>query len=163
MRKFLVSAAIAASAIGLAAPAAAQWAPPPPPGYGYGYHHNYGQVRRLDARIDALQRRIRHLDRRDILSEREAARLYQQSRELEHRLHFAARNGLSGWEAQDIERRIYRLEARIHREARDFNSWRGEGRHDGWSDRDRDGRNDRYERYGRDHDRDRDHDDDDDD
>lgn len=158
MRKFLISAAIAASTIAVAAPAAAQYYPPQPQGYGYGYHNNYGQVRRLDARIDALQRQIRHLDRRDILSEREANRLRHQSNELERRLRYAARNGLSGWEAQDIERRIYRLEARLHRDALDRNRYgRGYNQYGQAWDRDRDGLNDRYERdHGTNYDEDRD-------
>ena len=50
--------------------------PPPnirqPQGYGYGYN-NYGQIRRLQVRIDQLQRQISHLDRLNILSEREAS------------------------------------------------------------------------------------------
>jgi predicted RNase H-like nuclease (RuvC/YqgF family) len=159
MRKFIISAALAASALTAAAPAAAQYYPQPQ-NYGYGYN-NYGQVRRLQARVDQLQRQIVHLDRRNILSNREAARLMQDGREIERRLRFAARNGFSGWEAQDIQRRIYRLETRIQREARDGNRWRGgynDGR-GGWSDRDRDGLNDRYERdrgtnYDEDHDND---------
>lgn len=156
MRKFLVSAAIAVSALTAAAPAAAQYYPPQPQGYAYGYHNNYGQVRRLDARIDALQRQINHFDRRNILSNREAGRLRAESRDLEHRLHRHARNGLTGRELYNIERGIQRLEYRIHREARDGNRYgyyrTGYG-HDGWSDRDRDGRNDRYENdRGWDHD-----------
>jgi hypothetical protein len=122
MRKFLVSAAIAASALATAAPAAAQNYPPQ--GYGWGYHNNYGQVRRLDARLDAVERQIRYLDSRDILSEREARSLRNDANQLERRLSHAARNGLSRWEAQDIERRIYRIETRMHREARDGNRWR---------------------------------------
>jgi hypothetical protein len=62
MRKFLVSLAVAASALAVASPAAAQWTPQhygypqppaygypqqpaygyPQPGYGYGYGHGYG-------------------------------------------------------------------------------------------------------------------------
>lgn len=161
MRKFIIAAALAASALTAAAPAAAQWYPPQPQGYGYGYHgSHWGQVRRLQARIDQLQRQIRHLDRREILSEREAARLRAQSREIEHRLRYAARNGLHPQEAYAIERRIQRLEFRIHREARDGNRYGGYGYNDGRSghwDRDRDGFDDRYERdRGRDHDEDRD-------
>ena len=165
MRKFLISAALAASTFVAAAPAAAQWYPQQPQGYGYGYNNygqnNYGQVRRLDARIDYLQRHIDNLDRRNILSEREAHSLRAESRDLERRLHYAGRNGLSGWEAQDIERRIGRLEYRVQREARDGNRYGRNGYYQtgyGWSDRDRDGRNDRYE-----NDRGWDHDDRDDD
>ena len=142
MRKFLISAAIAASTLVVAAPAAAQWAPPQPQGYGYGYN-NHGQVRRLQVRIDQLQRQIARLDSRNVLSEREASRLRAESRQLEQRLRYASRNGLNGREGYDIERGIQRLEVRIQREARDGNR-RGYNQA-GWSDRDRDGRNDRYE------------------
>jgi opacity protein-like surface antigen len=159
MRKFIISAALAASTIAVAAPAAAQWYPPQPQGNAYGYD-NYGQVRRLDARIDAMQRQIKHLDSRDILSEREARNLRNQSNDVERRLRVAARNGLNGWEANDIERRVQRLEVRIQREARDGNGWRnGYYNNAGWSDRDRDGLDDRYERdRGTNYDEDRDRD-----
>ena len=153
MRKFVIAAALAASALTVAAPAAAQYYPPQPQGYGHGYYgNNWGQVRRLQARVDQLQRQIRNLDNRDILSEREAARLRNDSRDIEHRLRSAARNGLNGNEAYGIERRIQRLEVRIQREARDGNNWRNrDGRYGyndgrGGYDRDRDGLDDRYER-----------------
>jgi len=142
MRKFIISAALAASTLVAAAPAAAQWYPPQGNAYGY---NNYGQVRRLDARIDAIQRQINHLDRRNILSNREASRLRGESRGLENRLQRAARYGLNNREAYDIERGIQRLEVRIQREARDGNRYNGGYYQGGWSDRDRDGRNDRYE------------------
>ena len=152
MRKFLVSAAIAASTLVAAAPAAAQYYPQ---GNAYGYNNNYGQVRRLQARVDALQSQINHLDRRNILSNREASRLRGEARGLENRLHRSARYGLNGREAYEVERGIQRIEVRIQREARDRNGWRNAG----WSDRDRDGLDDRYERdhgrnYDEDHDRD---------
>jgi opacity protein-like surface antigen len=142
MRKFIFSAALAASTLVAAAPAAAQWYPPQGNAYGY---NNYGQVRSLDARIDAMQRQIDHLDRRNILSNREASRLRGESRDVENRLHRVARNGFTGWERNDIERRIQRLEVRVQREARDGNRYGGYYGQAGWSDRDRDGRNDRYE------------------
>jgi len=156
MRKFLISAALAASTFVAAAPAAAQYYPSQPQGYGYGYN-NYGQVRRLQARVDNVQRQINNLDRHNILSNREASRLRNDSRDVERRLHYAARNGLSGWESNDIERRIGRLEYRVQREARDGNRYGGYYR-TGY-DRDRDGLDDRYERdhgtnYDEDHDRD---------
>ena len=160
MRKFLISAALAASTLVAAAPAAAQYYPPQPQGNAYGYYGNHGQARRLDARIDAIQRQISHLDRRNILSNREANRLRADSNEIERRLRYVARNGLNGWEANDIERRIYRLETRIQREARDGNNYRGRYYNQGsWNDRDRDGLDDRFERdrgtnYDEDHDRD---------
>ena len=138
MRKFLISAVLAATALTAAAPAAQGYSQQPQ-GNAYGYN-NYGQVRRLQARIDQLQRRIDRLDRRNALSKREAGQLRSESRNLERRLRTVARNGLNGRERVEIERRIQRLEYRIQREARD-----GNGRRNGWIDRDRDGRNDRFE------------------
>jgi len=162
MRKFVIAAALAASTLTVAAPAAAQWNAPQ--GNAYGYNNNYGQVRRLDARIDQLQRQIVQFDRRNILSEREASRLRNEARVLEQRLRYASRNGLNQRERYDIERGIQNLEVRIQREARDGNG-RRDGRwasndnrdhwgdRDNWRDQDRDGRNDRYEDdQGRDHD-----------
>ncbi|MBA3511001.1 hypothetical protein [Sphingomonas sp.] len=168
MRPVLISLAAAASALALATPASAQYFPVPQ-GYAYGHQGNYGQVRRLQARIDHIQRQIRILDRRNILSDREARRLRQDSRELERRLRFAARDGLHPQERYHIERRLARLEHRLFRDARDGNR-RGyyDGRQGGF-DRDRDGRDDRWERDRhdrddrRDRDRRRDRDDDDDD
>jgi len=142
MRKFLVSAAIAAATLATAAPAAAQWAPPHGNAYGY---NNHGQVQRLEARVDQIRRQIRQLDRRNILSERESRRLAEEARDLDRRIDYLERNGFSGRDRYDIERRIARLEQRIHREVTDGD--RRFGRNDGYNgyDRDRDGRDDRYE------------------
>ena len=163
MRKFIISAALAASTLVAAAPAAAQGYPQGnaygyPQGNAYGYN-NYGQVRRLDARIDNIQRQIDHLDRRNVLSNREAGRLRNESRDVENRLQRVARNGFTNWERNDIENRVQRLEVRVQREARDRNQYGGYYNQAGWSDRDRDGLDDRYERdHGRDYDEDRDRD-----
>jgi hypothetical protein len=139
MKKFLISAAIAAGALGLAAPAAAQYAPVYGNAYGY---NNYGQARSLQVRVDRLQREIRQLDRRNVLSNREAARLMDDSRDLERRLHRNARDGrgLTFNEMRAVEVRLVRLEQRVIHDARDGNRWSSN-----WSDRDRDGRNDRFE------------------
>ena len=168
MRKILIPLAAAASAIAVATPASAQWgAPPPPPPYGnaygygsaapygnaygyqnhYGYQNPYGQVRALQARIDQLQRTINRLDRRDVIREREANRLRETSRNIERRLHRSARYGLNPREAYDMQRRIANLEQRIALVLRDGHRWSRNDRrwNDYWSDRDRDGRNDRWE------------------
>ena len=145
MRKFIISAALMASTVAVAAPAAAQWAPPAPQGYAYGYHNNYGQVRRLQVRIDQMQRRIVQLDRRNILSNREAGRLRAEARQLEQRLRYASRNGLNQREMYNVERGIQRLEYRIQRDARDGNRYGGYYGQNNYYDRDRDGRDDRYE------------------
>ena len=172
MRKVLISAAAAVSAFAFAAPAAAQYYPAPPPpqaygnygyanngygndGYGYnGYgHDNYGGVRNLQARINLVQRQINVLDRQDRMSERSADRLRSESSRLERQLRQAARHGLNPYEANDINRRIASLEERVrHNSVSRYTAYnRYNGRN--WSDRDHDGRNDRYENdQGWDHD-----------
>lgn len=139
MRKFLISAALMASTVAVAAPAAAQWAQPVPQGYAYGYN-NHGQARRLEVRVAQIRREIQQLDRRDILSNREARRLDEQARNLQQRVRYIGQNGIDRRERYAVERQIAQLEQRIQREASDGNRRTGYN-----TDRDRDGRIDRYE------------------
>ncbi|MEO6114437.1 MAG: hypothetical protein ABIP07_08340 [Sphingomicrobium sp.] len=176
MRKFIISVALLASTVAIAAPAAAQWAPPAPQGYAYGYQGNTGQTRRLEVRIQQIRNQIRQLDRRNILSNREANRLEVEARRLQYRVRQLGYNGLNQRERYDIERRIARLEWNVRRQANDGNrrysqnSYGQNGYYNGYGDYDRDGVNDRYDnridrdRDGRDdrHEDDRGHDDDDD-
>lgn len=143
------TALITLAAIAIASPASAQYAPQhyghpmPAPGYGNpGY--GFGHVRALQLRVDRIQTQIRFLDRRNILSRREAGQLREQSQTVERRLHRAARSGLSPWEARDINERIARLEHRVHREAMDRNGRWGRYAHRD-DDRGRDGRRDRHD------------------
>lgn len=157
MRKVLITLAAAASALAVATPASAQWYPQPQPQYGYsygapygnayGYYNNYGQVRALKARIDALQRQISDLDRRNILSNREARSLRDQSRNLEHRLLHSSRFGLDPREMANLHYGIERLERRIWAEARDGNRYRYRGRATSWN-RTHDRWHDRNDRHG---------------
>jgi hypothetical protein len=160
MRKFVLSIAGAGAAIVLATPAAAQYYPQAQP-YGYGGYNgyannNYGQVRSLQARIDAVQYQIKRLDRRDRIRDGSADRLRSESRSIENRLHRAGRYGLNPYEANDISNRIARLEQRVQiamnqRFGRGYNGYAYGG--NGYSDRDRDGRDDRYENdHGQRHD-----------
>ena len=153
MVKFSIPAAILASTLAAAAPAAAQWAPQ---GNAYGYN-NYGQGRRLEARVMQLRREIQQLDRRGILGNREARRLDAEARNLEMRVRQLSYNGVDPRERYAVERRIQQLEQQIRREATDGNRRPGYGngrdrdrdgvndRYDNRIDRDRDGRDDRYE------------------
>jgi hypothetical protein len=144
MRTLMISLAAAASALAVATPAAAQYVPQPR-GYAYGHQGNWGQARALQVRIDNIQRQIERLDRRDVLSEREARRLRQDARQLEYRLRVVRQNGLHPSERYDIERRLARLEQRLFRDARDGHRWGNGYQQAGAYDRDRDGRDDRYE------------------
>ena len=160
MRKFLISAALLASTVAVAAPAAAQWAPPQ--GYGYGYQGNQGQVRSRQARLSQLHNRIHRLEGR--LSQGEFLRLNREIDVLQDRLRRASYRGIGPREAYELDRRIARVERVIYRYAR--NGYGGHHGANGYNqyaqyDRDRDGRDDRYEDdRGRDHD-DRDDNDDD--
>jgi hypothetical protein len=161
MRKIIISLAAAGTALAFATPAAAQYYPQPQQPYypqpqPYGYNNyapgGYGQIRVLQARIDMVQRRIDRLDRRNGF--RGADRLRDESRNIERRLRRAARNGLNPYEANDIQNRIVRLEQRVNYAM--SNRWGGgygNYGNQGYADRDRDGRDDRYEDdRGRDHD-----------
>ena len=70
-------------------------------------------MRALQARIDAVEHRLRQLDRRDVIRGRSADRLRQEADRIEDRLHRAARGGLNPYEANDIQIRIARLEQRV--------------------------------------------------
>ncbi len=145
MRKFLIPAALIASTIAAAAPAAAQWQPQ---GNAYGYD-NAGQGRRLEVRIMQLRRQIMQLDRRNVISQREARRLDAEARDLEMRFRQMSYNGIDRRERYALQQRIERLEFNIRRQATDGNRGYRDGRYgdrDGYEvDRDRDGRDDRYE------------------
>ena len=154
MRTVLITLAAAASALAVATPASAQYFPQAQPqGYAFGQQGNWGQTRALRARIDNIQRQIERLDRRNVLSDREARRLRQDARQLEQRLRYMRQGGLHPAERYDIERRLVQLERRLWRDARDGNRWGNGYQQQGAYDRDRDGRDDRYEDdRGRDHD-----------
>ena len=161
MRKVLIPIILAASTLAIAAPAAAQWTLSYGNQYGgqhgnqyggqygnqYGYN-NHSQTRYLAARVNQLEQQINQLDRRNILSEREAGQLRYQANMIERQLRQASYNGLNGYERRNLEIRIARLEQNIRYQANDGNRYGN--RYDGYGssnsyDRDRDGRDDRYE------------------
>lgn len=162
MRKFIISAALVTATLAAAAPVSAQWARPVPQGNAYGYN-NYGQVRRLEVRVQQIRRQIQRLDRRNILSDREARRLSDEARELDQRINMLARNGFNNRDRFEVERRLARLEQRLQRDVNDGRRHNGYYANGYANDRDRDGRDDRYEDdRGRDSDRGRGRDRDDD-
>jgi hypothetical protein len=118
MRKIVLSLAAAGAALVVASPAAAQYYPQPQPApYAYGHQGygqgNWGMVRSLQVRVDAIQRQINRLDRRDRIGERSADRLRDEARNIERRLHSRARGGLNQREAGDLYYRVQRLEQRV--------------------------------------------------
>jgi uncharacterized small protein (DUF1192 family) len=152
MRKFMIALAVSGAALVAATPAAAQYYPQPQYGapYGNAYGHNNGgfrNVRALQVRVDRIQRDLVRLARVRAISPNEFNNREGEARDIEHRLRRDARDGrgLNGREVFEIERRIARLEQRIARDTRDGNRFGYNGFNGQYVDRDRDGRNDRYE------------------
>jgi hypothetical protein len=169
MRNLVIALAAAGSALAFASPASAQYYPQPQQPYGYGgkpYGYNgyngfapngYGQVRALQVRIDALQNRIRWMDRANVIRDRSADRLKEEARDIEKRLHRDARYGLNPYEMNNLQARIARLEQRVQYASARFGrggyGYNGYNNGGYYGDRDRDGRDDRYENdHGWDHD-----------
>lgn len=125
MRKFLIPIAAAASALTIAAPASAQWAPPvyryQPYNYGHGFN-GFNFARSMQTRVQRIRSDIRALQQRRILSFGEARSLENQARNLQFRIFRASRNGIQPGEARSLENQIRNLEFRVQREARDFNN-----------------------------------------
>jgi len=121
MRKFLISAAVAAAAtMTLAAPASAQ--------YGQGRYeqrnHNQHNVNRqavnqLLRDLDRAEAQIQRGIQRGNISQREAQGLRREAANIRQRLHRATRNGLSQSEFAQLRQRINHLEQRVRVERRD--------------------------------------------
>jgi opacity protein-like surface antigen len=180
MRKFVITLAAAGAALVVATPAAAQFYPQPQ-GYGgyggYGYGQNaYGQVRALQARLQAVRFQIDRLGGRG-----QAERLRDEARNIDHRLRRSAQFGLNPYEASDINSRISRLQQRVQFAmanryryggyggygSNGYNSGYGYNGYNsgyGYTDRDGDDRDDslEHQRWHEQHDGDRDDDRDDD-
>jgi hypothetical protein len=125
MRKLVLSLVAAASALAVAAPASAQWAPPVYRYTPYNYGPGYSGIRFAEAmqvRVQRIRRDIRDLEVRHILSWREARELDNEARSIERKVYRSTGNGVQPGEARNIERRIQRLEYRISREASDWNN-----------------------------------------
>ena len=120
MKKFLIAAAVATSALTAAVPAAAQYYP----AQGYGYNGG-GVVRSYIVRADQLRQRIDQLDSRDRISNREADRLRRAASDLQRRTRDYARNGLNNRERYELDQRFNQLQQAIRFERRDGNGRRG--------------------------------------
>ena len=133
------------------------------PGYGSGnWLYNFGDqryARMMQDRVQRIRHDIRQMGAYRILSRSEVRDLDQEARAVQDRIARYARYGVGPNEARKIDNRVRRLETRVTREASDWNRRPGVRRYqaynydqyqnyygrDGYRDRDRDGRNDRYE------------------
>ena len=129
MRTFAITLAAAGAALGLAAPASAQYYPQPAygyaqPAYGYGqpaygyaqrgYGYNSGAVvQNLDMRIAGIRGQIRAMQSRGMIRSNRARSLDRQAMSLQRSVHASAWNGVGGYEARSLEMRVARLEQQV--------------------------------------------------
>ena len=128
MRKFLISALLL-SAAAAATPAAAQ--------YDYDrqgrYDYDYRGGQQIERQLGMIVERIDRAYQRRLISDREARRLRNEANDIGRRYDRYRRNGLNGYEHQDLQRRIQHLRQRLQwerREGREERRW--DDRRDRW-------------------------------
>jgi hypothetical protein len=138
--KRIIASVLAVSAIAAAAPALAQEIVPDD-GYTYkddygakdasGYqddyaygrdgYRGYGRWQGFGDRIDGLDRRIDDGERTGDITRSEAVRLRDDLRDIARtEARYSRSDGLSGWERDDLDARLDRLDVRVSRERRDM-------------------------------------------
>ena len=142
MRTMLLSLAGAVSALAVASPAAAQWAPQPyaygAPGYGYGYGNPYGQAASLQARIAGIRGEIARLSRAGMLNPWQAQRLFGETRELDSRIREEAYER-DGRDLRQLEERVERLSRQVRQASYNRYGYGGYGNgYNGYNGGDRD-------------------------
>lgn len=138
MSKILLSVVAATALAGAALPAAAQ----PYGGHDHGGYDRGDRYDRgggyggIDARQSQIERRIDRGQRTGQLTNREASSLRGEARQIA-RLEARYRiGGLSGWERNDLDRRLDRLETQVARQTRDGDRYGyGYGPDRGWGPR----------------------------
>jgi hypothetical protein len=125
MRRLVLAVVASATAVGFAAPATAQWAPPAynhqPYNYGYGFN-GFNFAHSMQDRVERIRGDIRAMQERRVLSWREARSLENEAGRVQDRIFRASRNGIQPGEARRLENDIRRLEYRVSREANDKNN-----------------------------------------
>lgn len=120
MRKILISAAAAASALVVASPASAQAYGNIGPAYGYGapygygYQQNYGAVR-WGAQLQQMRYELGNLARQGRLTYRERQILERDLFQTQQTLQSLGRRGISPWEARVMDQRMARLRGEMRR------------------------------------------------
>lgn len=123
MRRIALSLAGAAAAIGLAAPASAQFYGAPiygrpiygayaPRVYNYGYA-SPAIAQAMEARVAGIRAQVRDLSLRGRLRFGQARSLDRQAFTLQREIRASAWNGLNPYDRISLERRIARLEQRV--------------------------------------------------
>lgn len=112
MKKLIVSLAIATSALIATAPASAQYHG----GRDYGRPGHGFRADNIHQRLQRIEYRIDRNAQRGSLTRAEAFRLRGQANDIQRLAWRYGRDGLSGWERNDLNRRVDRLQNRLQRE-----------------------------------------------
>jgi len=129
MRKLLISAMLVSAAVA-ASPATAQYQPGR---YGDRYEQGYRGGQQIDRQLDNIVERIDRAYQRRLISGSEARRLRNEANDIARRYDRYRRGGLSGYEHDDLQRRIQHLRQRLQwerQEGRDDRRW--DERRDRW-------------------------------
>jgi hypothetical protein len=115
MRKFALSLAGAAAALGFAAPAAAQFYPAyAPRSYAYGYGYATPAIAgSMQARVANIRAQVRNLAARGMIRWNRARNLEREAFNLQRSVDRAAWNGISPGERYSLDVRIANLERRV--------------------------------------------------
>jgi hypothetical protein len=115
MRKFALSLAGAAAALGFAAPAAAQFYPAyAPRAYAYGYGYATPAIAgSMQARVVNIRAQVRNLAARGMIRWNRARNLEREAFNLQRSVDRAAWNGISPGERYSLDVRIANLERRV--------------------------------------------------
>jgi len=120
LTKIAVPALVALTALGAAGTASAQ----PYPGRDWG-HHTPARAEAIRDQLAQLEQRVSRNDYRDRISEREAAGLRREVRDIRDQFRFFNRNGLDNREFRILQDRIDHAKARLRfeRHDRDGRRW----------------------------------------
>ena len=120
MRKFLISALVLSTVVGVA-PAAANHGD-----RGHGQHSGWNRggpsrqaINELIRDLNRVEARIDRSAQRRIISQREAFGLQREANQIERQLQRAGRNGISGREFGMLRSQVNRLEQRLRVERQD--------------------------------------------
>jgi hypothetical protein len=120
MRKTVLFSILAASAVALSTPAAAQH---------YGGHGGYGQRYPFEARQQQLEQRVERLAYNGRISRNEYRLFQRQFAHFDRLQRDYRRGGIDRWEARELDAQLDRIQGQIRAERRES---RREDRRDRW-------------------------------
>jgi hypothetical protein len=130
MRKFVISLAVAASTLTIAAPASAQWYPQPLPyGGGYGGFSTPAAIQEFQGRLQRIRAHVQELGMRGAISPWQVDQFETEADATDRQMWRKARHGLSYGDRISVNQRIARLQEAVEMTAR---GKRGYGRRYGW-------------------------------